>query len=296
MPSTQALHQPHTEHLAQQSPLFLLTRPDHYEIAYSINPWMDPSEWSADADNKQKQAWGAWQALNDAIIQAGGYVLSVPGAQGYPDMVFPANSAIVLGRRALLSHFRHEQRRGEEQYFTQIFDSLKKQGLLDEVARFPENVHQEGAGDCMWDACRGCFWAGCGPRSDPQAAHYVEQYFEQPVKSLELVDGHFYHLDVCFNPLPGGEVIYYPDAFTAEGLATIEASVPIDKRLVCSREEARSLALNSVSIGNTVILTKGASLLRQSLTDAGYRIHELDLDPFLLSGGAAFCMSLRLDQ
>ena len=32
------------------------------------------------------------------------------------------------------------------------------------------------------------------------------------------------------------------------------------------------------------------------LAERGYRCVELDLSPFILSGGAAFCMTLRLDR
>jgi N-dimethylarginine dimethylaminohydrolase len=35
--------------------------------------------------------------------------------------------------------------------------------------------------------------------------------------------------------------------------------------------------------------------LRARLSERGYRVVGLDLAPFLLSGGGAFCMTLRLD-
>ena len=35
--------------------------------------------------------------------------------------------------------------------------------------------------------------------------------------------------------------------------------------------------------------------LRAILTERGYRVSEVDLAPFILSGGGAFCMTLRLD-
>ena len=36
--------------------------------------------------------------------------------------------------------------------------------------------------------------------------------------------------------------------------------------------------------------------LRAALSSRGYRLVEVDLDPFILSGGAAYCMTLRLDR
>jgi len=36
--------------------------------------------------------------------------------------------------------------------------------------------------------------------------------------------------------------------------------------------------------------------LRTKLEGFGYRIVEVDLAPYILSGGAAFCLTLRLDN
>jgi hypothetical protein len=38
-----------------------------------------------------------------------------------------------------------------------------------------------------------------------------------------------------------------------------------------------------------------SSALERQLTERGYRVVGVDLFPFLLSGGGAFCMTLRLD-
>jgi hypothetical protein len=35
--------------------------------------------------------------------------------------------------------------------------------------------------------------------------------------------------------------------------------------------------------------------LKAVLQERGYRVRDLDLSPFILSGGAAYCMTLRLD-
>jgi len=54
-------------------------------------------------------------------------------------------------------------------------------------------------------------------------------------------------------------------------------------------------AVNAVAIGHTVIMAKPTLCLRTRLAEHGYKVVGLDLDPFLLSGGGAFCMTLRLD-
>ena len=43
-------------------------------------------------------------------------------------------------------------------------------------------------------------------------------------------------------------------------------------------------------------MARASARLQAALAERGYRSVELDLSPFILSGGAAFCMTLRLDR
>ncbi len=277
------------------APRFLMTDPEHFEVAYIINPWMRPATWRSDPARNRVAARAAWQALAVALRDAGAEVEVLPGAPGLPDMVFPANAAIVLDRRALLSRFRHPERRPEEGRFRAAFHALRERGLLEDVAQLPEGVFQEGAGDCIWDARRGHFWAGYGQRSLREAIPQVEAFLGREAVALELVSPRFYHLDVCFCPLPGGEVLYHPGAFSPAALRAIQDRVPADQRIEATAEEAGLLCLNAVAIGRTVVMAGASARLRALLAERGYRCVELDLSPFILSGGAAFCMTLRLD-
>lgn len=277
------------------APHILMTDPEHFEVAYVINPWMRPAAWRSDPARNLAAARAAWQALATALRDAGARVEVVPGTPGLPDMVFPANAGIVLDRRALLSRFRCAERRPEEGHFRAAFHGLRQRGLLEEVAQLPEGIFQEGAGDCIWDAGRGYFWAGYGQRSLREAIPYVEAFFGRKAVALELVSPRFYHLDVCFCPLPGGEVLFHPGAFSPAALRAIQDRVPAELRIEATAEEADLLCLNAVAIGRTVVMARASARLHAVLAERGYRCVELDLSPFILSGGAAFCMTLRLD-
>ena len=133
-----------------------------------------------------------------------------------PDLVFTANAAIVLDGKALLSRFRHPERKPEEPVFA---DALQAQAGLDAVETLPGDMIQEGAGDCIWDSYRGQFWMGCGHRSDRAAANVVADYFAVECVALELADPSFYHLDTAFCALPTGDVIYYPKRVHRGGAA-----------------------------------------------------------------------------
>ena len=84
--------------------------------------------------------------LRRALEDAGATVELIPPVAGLPDLVFPANAAVVLDGKVLLARFRHPERAGEEPHFRRAFERLDARGLLREVA--PDGVFQEGAGDC----------------------------------------------------------------------------------------------------------------------------------------------------
>ena len=196
--------------LNERSARFLMCRPEHFAVSYTINPWMNPKRWARDA-GAHAAAEREWAALHRKLVELGAAVELVPPAAGLPDLVFTANAAVVLDRQALLARFRHPQRQREEGHFEAAFRSLQARGLIDGVTKLPAGLVLEGAGDCVWDERRNLFWMGYGPRSDAAAAHAVADMFAREVVALELADERFYHMDTALAPLPGGEVM---DVFT----------------------------------------------------------------------------------
>jgi len=279
-----------------RKPTILITDAGHFEVSYIINPWMTPGAWSKDREGYHLRSLAASAALKSALEAAGADVLKIDGAAGLPDMVFPANAGIVLDRRAILARFRYPERQGEERVFLEAFNRLKTQGLLDVVEQFPDGVYQEGAGDCIWDAGRGHFWAGFGQRSVRESIPVIENFFAAPVVPLELISERFYHLDVCFLPLTGGEVVYYPPAFSEAAKDTIRAIVPADKLIEASDEDAAGFCVNAVNIGRNIVMATPPARLKAVLGERGYSVTAVDLTPFMMAGGGAYCMTLRLDR
>jgi N-dimethylarginine dimethylaminohydrolase len=280
----------------RQRPHLLVTDPAHFEVSYAINPWMKPGAWMADPAAHQAAARASFTALTSAFEAAGAQVETLAGAPGLPDMVFPANAAIVLDGRALMARFRCPERQGEEAVFTKAFKKLQARGVLSEVIELPEGQFQEGAGDAIWDVRRKFFWTGYGPRSDAESPQTISEVFGQPVVALELATDDFYHLDTCFLPLSGGEVIYYPPAFTRIARERIRRHVAPGQLFEASAEDAAGFCINAVNIGREVVMARATPGMRALLARLGYRLNEVDLSPFILSGGAAYCMSLRLDR
>jgi len=277
-------------------PQFLMTDPAAYEVRYEINPWMQPGAWSQDPLGGLRRARTASRALREALEAQGAQVAMMPPTPGLPDLVFPANAAIVLDRTVLLARFRHPERQGEEAPFRAAFEEMRRRDVVDRVVDLPHGVFQEGAGDAIWDDQRQFFWAGWGPRSDRAARGAIAAVFGQRVVSLELATPQFYHLDTCFCPLSGGEVLYYPPAFTEEALTAIRRHVAPENRIEAEAADAAAFSVNAVNIGRTVIMADPPEALRWRLESRGYRVTALDLSPFILSGGGAYCMTLRLDR
>lgn len=274
-------------------PFFLMTDPAGFDVRYRINPWMDPKAWTP---AHAEAARAASKSLRTALEAAGAHVETIGAVTGLPDLVFPANAAVVLDGRVLLARFRHPERQGEEPVFRSAFQGLKTRGLIHEIVDLPEGLFHEGAGDAIWDAERKLFWCGFGPRSSEGALSVIRHTFGQEIVPLQLVSDRFYHLDTCFCPLAGGKLLYYPAAFTADAQATIRALVPESQRIEASAEEAAAFCVNAVNLDSRVIMARAPESLRTKLRARGYSLTEVDLDPFILSGGASYCMTLRLDR
>jgi N-dimethylarginine dimethylaminohydrolase len=277
-------------------PTLLMVAPTHFEVSYVINPWMQPGAWSEDPQGHFRAAQASSAALHESLAAAGAQVMMMPGGAGLPDMVFPANAAVVLDRRAIVARFRCPERRGEEPLFLKAFESFKSRGLLDEVEQYPEGCFQEGAGDAIWDDTRQLFWAGYGQRSVRESLKVTEEFFGAPVVPLELISPRFYHLDTCFLALSGGEIVYYPPAFSDAGKAAMRARVGRDNLIEASDEDAQGFCVNAVNFGRKIVMARPKDGLRARLTERGYHVTGVDLDPFILSGGGAYCMTLRLNR
>lgn len=281
--------------MAESRPRLLMCRPEHFGVVYAINPWMNPRDWEQEERALATQSRQEWIGLRHALAELGAEIELVPAASGVPDLVFTANSAVVLDRKALLARFRYAQRRGEESHYRDAFRSLQARGVIDSIRTLPDDIVLEGAGDCVWDATRKLFWLGYGPRSDLAARTTVEKIFGVETRALELCDPRFYHLDTALCPLPHGDVMYVPEAFTAEGRTTIRDNVAKAQRIEIGMEDACQLAANAVCIGDTLVMSACGPRLRTELEGRGYQVVTVPLGSFLRSGGAAFCLTLRLD-
>ncbi|KZL48298.1 LOR/SDH bifunctional protein [Nodularia spumigena CENA596] len=265
---------------------FLMCAPDHYDVDYVINPWMEGNIHKSSRDRAVEQ----WEKLYH-ILKQHAIVDLVPPQIGWPDMVFTANAGLVLGQNVVLSRFLHKERQGEEPFFQNWFE---ENGYT--VNLLPKDLPFEGAGDALLDREGRWLWAGYGFRSELDSHPYLAKWLDIEVLSLRLIDERFYHLDTCFCPLANGYLLYYPGAFDAYSNRLIEMRVAPEKRIAITEADAVNFACNTVNVESIVIMNKASNALKARLADVGFQVIETPLTEFLKAGGAAKCLTLRVTE
>ncbi len=261
----------------------LMCPPDYFGIEYEINPWMRISNQS-----NRECAQPQWQALTHVLEKETGAQLDVmEPVPGLPDLVFTANAGVVHEGRVVPSRFRHPERQREERYF---IDWFLKHGF--EVAMLEAGTFFEGAGDLLGFPD---FWVGgYRQRSDIRAYDQLSKIFSKNILPAELVDQRFYHLDTCFCPLSGGELLYFPPAFDLYAQTMMASRLEPAKRYAVPAAEAARFACNAVCVDNHVVLPTGCPETMEWLNKHGYIPHAVQLDEFLKAGGSAKCLTLAL--
>ncbi|WP_336085527.1 dimethylargininase [Nocardia sp. SSK8] len=258
---------------------YVMCRPDHFTVSYAINPWMDPAE-----PVDRPRALAQWEILRAVLEEHGHSVETVPGEPGLPDMVFAANSGIVIGGHALSARFAHPERAAEGPAFHRWFAARE----LRELAVATET--NEGEGDFTFAGPR--ILAGSGYRCAVAAHAEVQRFFGLPVVSLELVDPRFYHLDTALMVLDDTTIAYYPPAFSPASRQALATLYPDAVR--AEEGDALAFGLNGISDGQHVFLDPGATGLAAALRARGYLPVPVDMSELRKGGGGIKCCVLEL--
>lgn len=279
----------------QQHRRYLMCRPSHFTVSYSINPWMEPSR-PTDTELAVKQ----WQALYDTYIALGHEIELIDPLEGLPDMVYTANGGFVIDGIAYGPKFRFRERAAEAPAF---IDWFAANGF--EVAE-PVEVN-EGEGDFL--LVGDTILAGTGFRSTGDSHREVGEVFSREVVSLTLTDPRFYHLDTALSVLDpvegpstgsgtgtGGvekaNIAYLPTAFDEKSQAILRERYPDAIRV--SDADGAVFGLNSASDGKNVIISPRAVGFEAQLRERGYTPVMVDLSELLLGGGGIKCCTLEL--
>jgi N-dimethylarginine dimethylaminohydrolase len=265
---------------------FLVCPPTHYAVTYDINPWMTRNVGYS-APNAQRQ----WDRFVETLSCAGDIELvTIEGNEHVPDLVFTSNAALVCGNLAIVSSFRHPERRREQGIFRA---ALTRAGL---ATTFLQQTYFEGAGDALFDRVRPVCYVGYGWRSERNATLQLQEIVGCRVLPLLLVDERFFHLDTALCPLSSGHVMAYMDAFSPHAQTLLRRAIDPGYLIEVDLEDALGMACNAVELGDAVVMHAASRRLQERLHDAGYRVFCTELDEFIRAGGSAKTLTLRLED
>jgi N-dimethylarginine dimethylaminohydrolase len=267
---------------------YLMVEPDHFRVEYAINPFMDPADQPDPAATRDQ-----WDAIEDAIVRAGGVVDVLAQRRDAPDMVYAMNLGLPFvggpsGRVAVLSHMRYPERRMET---ASAADWFADRGYtLHTIGSGGIGAHFE-AGDAF--AWRGELVVGFGPRTERLALKHLATELDVTVRGVRITHPGMYHLDLAFCPLDDTRAMVCPDAFDAASARTLLDVVP--EPLVLSEAEAMTFCANSVVVGRTVIMPACPDRVRARLEAWDFEVVVVGVSEFLKGGGAIRCLTNPLD-
>jgi N-dimethylarginine dimethylaminohydrolase len=238
-----------------------------------------------------------WDALREALQDAGFTVETIAPVPDLDDMVFAANQVFVgshpqSGRFIVPSRMRYSSRQKEVPHYVEWFRQHRYAVIdLDLTGEY-----LEGHGDLIWHPDRSRIWAGYGFRSTRGGVQRLASAMAEmgfPVTPLHLIDAYCYHLDTCFCPLNCDAVLIYPGAFSPESLADIREGFKHVHEL--TRENALQFMLNGVVANGRFLTPRITPTLSRILQQEGLTPVVVVTSEFEKSGGSLFCMKTFLE-
>ncbi len=153
--------------ITETTPAFkrvLMVSPEHYRIAYAINPYMKDSSGKL-KEVDPKVALVQWTELKNTYEKLGFPVSVIPGVPDLPDMVYAANQSFPFwdnksGKpQVLLARMASPFRAPEVEHFRAWYE---KQGITTQTLTHAQGTF-EGNGDAILHPGRPIVWGASGP-------------------------------------------------------------------------------------------------------------------------------------
>lgn len=260
-----------------------MCEPKHYNVSYEINPWMN-KEIPVD----KSKALSQWVQFKDTLHFCNIDTQLIQPVEGLPDLVFTANAALMINKKAYLSNFRYDERKKEAHYNKLWF--IEHNIPVDESA-LDSNYYFEGEGDALFAGSHMLF-VGHGFRSEKAYFHHIQQILNLDVIYCELVNPYFYHLDTCFCPLDENTALWWPQAFSESTQTAIRNAIDV---ISVSEDEAKQFCCNAVVSNKNIIIPSGCNEVKKQLESMGFKVFCCDMSEYIKAGGACKCLTLILE-
>lgn len=267
----------------------LMSRPEYFTISEAQNPFS-----CVNIPVDLPRAIQQWENLCEVFQQVGLVVSYLAPSPNLDYMCFPAGQAFVgidSEDRSFAVPSRSLHRSGEAEHFARWFSQLGYR-ILDLELEGEEFL--EGAGDLLWNSDWQSVWAGFGHRSTRAAVDQFAGLMEAMgfgVCKLELVDPHFFHLNLCMAPLSPEALLIYPGAFAPETLARIRYRA---ETFEVSREEALQFVCNGVAVNGYYITPRLTRRLEQVLGREGIEPIVVEVSEFEKAGASISSLKMLL--
>ncbi len=267
---------------------YAMVRPDHFRVAYEINPYMHLHD-----QPDPVRAAAQWAALVATLESTGARVDVLEQRPDAPDMVYAMNLGFAFAdergrRRVVLSHMRHRQRRMEQASAGPWF---AERGFA------PVHVGRDGVGPYLEAGDAFCWGdgvvVGYGPRTDEVGVKALAHELGVRARGLRIAHPAMYHLDLAFCPLDATRALVCPEAFEPASARLLLDLVP--EPLVLTEAEALTLCANSVVVGRTVVMPACPPRVRARLERWGFRVLVVDVAELHKGGGSIRCLTNPLD-
>ena len=255
--------------------------PDHFDIKYVINPWMDLNN-RVDPSLARRQ----WDNLVGILKQFGDRIEFVNSDPCCPDMTFSGDSGLVFDNIFMPSNFRVPERRLEVQHYIDWFST---RGF--DIATYDENIYFEGLGDVVFHGHRAVF--GHGVRSNRRSLDLLHRFIPdlEILCEMRIVDDRFFHLAMALAFLSDDTVLYYPAAFDSESVESLQAAVP-NTIAASDADVCNHFACNNLVIGRQVLIDGATPRLVEDLATNGFETVVCPMSEFKKSGGSLRCLVL----
>lgn len=257
----------------------LMCPPTFFDVAYSINPWMDKIHRV-----DHLKAHSQWEAVKAAYEAEAIGVETITPVEGLFDMTFCANAGIVYGKTFISSNHRYEERKGEEQLYQEWFVQHGYDVQL---------LHSNNSGEGDARFYQNKLYLGWGFRSTVESHREIQQLIPVETVSLQLVNPYFFDLDTAFCPIGDKAILYYPEAFSAESAQHIKN---LPNAIAIDRDEAKGFIGNSVLVNDTLFVEYSDPVIEKTIQELQIQMRLFDMSEFKKSGGGIKCITLLLDH
>lgn len=219
------------------------------------------------------QHWAYVEALQECGVK----VIVLEPMEDFPDSVFVEDVALCTSSCAIITNPGAESRRGE---ISGIVDSVTQEF---EAVFSVESPGTAEAGDIMMAG--NIFYIGLSARTNINGANQIKEILESFGFTAIIVQfENMLHLKSGVSYLENNKLL------VCDKVSGLDIFKSYDRLRVPDNEEYAS---NSLWINGTVLVPSGYPLTSALVSEAGYRVIELDVSEFRKLDGGLSCLSLR---